>query len=57
MPIGAHVLLRLLAEPLKQPTEALLSDEDHDVLENIREFEDWVMPYLDFWVVHCTEYG
>ncbi|XP_058179143.1 nuclear pore complex protein NUP107 isoform X2 [Rhododendron vialii] len=41
MPIGAHVLLRLLAEPLKQPTEALLSDEDHDVSENIREFEDW----------------
>lgn len=47
MPIGAHILLRLLAEPLKQPIETLLSDEDHEVLENIREFEDWVMPYLD----------
>lgn len=41
MPIGAHILLRLLAEPLKQPTETLLSDKDQDVSENIREFEDW----------------
>ncbi|KAL7234887.1 hypothetical protein ACSBR1_018371 [Camellia fascicularis] len=41
MPIGAHTLLSFLAEPLKQPTEALLSTEDHDVSENLREFQDW----------------
>uniref|UniRef100_A0A5B7BC96 Nuclear pore complex protein n=1 Tax=Davidia involucrata TaxID=16924 RepID=A0A5B7BC96_DAVIN len=41
MPIGAHTLLSLLAEPLKQPTETLLSTEDHDVSENLREFQDW----------------
>ncbi|KAL3528565.1 hypothetical protein ACH5RR_007887 [Cinchona calisaya] len=39
--IGAHTLLSLLAEPLKDPTETLLSAEDHDVSENLREFEDW----------------
>ena len=42
MPIGAHTLLSLLAEPLKQPTDALLSTEDHDVSEKLREFQDWV---------------
>ena len=42
MPIGAHTLLSFLAEPLKQPTETLLSTEDHDVSENLREFQDWV---------------
>ncbi|CAL5379620.1 unnamed protein product [Camellia sinensis] len=40
MPIGAHTLLSFLAEPLKQPTETLLSTEDHDVSENLREFQD-----------------
>ncbi|CAL5381156.1 unnamed protein product [Camellia sinensis] len=41
MPIGAHTVLSFLAEPLKQPTETLLSTEDHDVSENLREFQDW----------------
>ncbi|CAL5381210.1 unnamed protein product [Camellia sinensis] len=41
MPIGAHTLLRFLAEPLKQPAETLLSTKDHDVSENLREFQDW----------------
>lgn len=42
MPIGAHTLLSLLAEPMKQATDILLSTEDHVVSENLREFEDWV---------------
>ncbi|CAL5379236.1 unnamed protein product [Camellia sinensis] len=37
MPIGAHTLLSFLVEPLKQPTETLLSTEDHDVFENLRD--------------------
>lgn len=41
MPIGAHMLLSFLAEPLKQPLDALLSNEDHDFSENMHEFEDW----------------
>ncbi|KAI3463207.1 hypothetical protein Pfo_019870 [Paulownia fortunei] len=41
VPIGAHTVLSLLAEPLKQPTEILLSTEDHDFSENLREFQDW----------------
>ncbi|CAL5379280.1 unnamed protein product [Camellia sinensis] len=41
MPISAHTLLSFLAKPLKQPTETLLSTEDHDVSENLREFQDW----------------
>ncbi|KAL0424939.1 UNVERIFIED_CONTAM: Nuclear pore complex protein [Sesamum radiatum] len=41
IPIGAHTVLSLLAEPLKQPTEILLSTEDNDVSENLREFQDW----------------
>ncbi|CAI9114461.1 OLC1v1015188C1 [Oldenlandia corymbosa var. corymbosa] len=41
MPIGAHTLLGLLAEPLKDPIETLLSTEDSDVSENLREFQDW----------------
>ncbi|CAL5381220.1 unnamed protein product [Camellia sinensis] len=45
MPIGAHTLLSFLAEPLKQPTETLLSTEDHDVSENLREFQDWACEY------------
>ncbi|KAI8027256.1 Nuclear pore complex protein NUP107 [Camellia lanceoleosa] len=45
MPIGAHTLLSFLAEPLKQPTETLLSTEDHDVSENLREFQDWICEY------------
>ncbi|CAL5331346.1 unnamed protein product [Camellia sinensis] len=39
---GAHTLLSFLAEPLKQPTETLLSTGDHDVSENLREFQDWL---------------
>lgn len=41
MPLGAHTLLSLLAEPLNQLTETL-SAEDHDVTENLEEFNDWV---------------
>ncbi|KAL7113980.1 hypothetical protein ACP275_04G093000 [Erythranthe tilingii] len=41
VPIGAHTVLSLLAEPLKQPTEILLSTEDHDVAESLKEFQDW----------------
>ncbi|KAK6153544.1 hypothetical protein DH2020_013183 [Rehmannia glutinosa] len=41
VPIGAHTVLSLLAEPLKHPTETLLSTEDDDVSENLREFQDW----------------
>ncbi|CAL5379220.1 unnamed protein product [Camellia sinensis] len=37
MSIGAHALLSFLAEPLKQPIETLLSTEDHDVSENLRD--------------------
>lgn len=42
MPIGAHTLLSLLAEPLKQPTETLFTTDDEDVSDSLREFEDWV---------------
>ncbi|CAL5381152.1 unnamed protein product [Camellia sinensis] len=45
MPIGGHTLLSFLAEPLKQPTETLLSTEYHDVSENLREFQDWSKYY------------
>ncbi|KAF5952336.1 hypothetical protein HYC85_010280 [Camellia sinensis] len=38
---GARNAHSFLAEPLKQPTETLLSTEDHDVSENLREFQDW----------------
>lgn len=41
MPVGAHMLLSYLAEPLKQPTELLLSLEHHNVSENLKEFQDW----------------
>ncbi|KAH9322538.1 hypothetical protein KI387_017177 [Taxus chinensis] len=41
MPVGAHMLLSYLAEPLKQPSELLLSLEQHYVSENLQEFEDW----------------
>lgn len=41
MPVGAHMLLSYLAEPLKQPTELLLSLEQHSVSENLKEFQDW----------------
>ncbi|KAI7978985.1 Nuclear pore complex protein NUP107 [Camellia lanceoleosa] len=54
MPIGAHTLLNFLLEPLKQPTETLLSTEDHDVYENLREFRTgygkenpWLVPTED----------
>lgn len=40
MPIGAHTLLSFLAEPLKQHSETL--DEDYNVSEDLREFQDWV---------------
>lgn len=42
MPGGAHTLLSLLAEPLKQPTETLFTTDDQDVSDSLREFEDWV---------------
>lgn len=41
MPIGAHMLLSFLAEPLKQPKDTLISFENLYVSENLREFEDW----------------
>ncbi|KAJ9568502.1 hypothetical protein OSB04_004468 [Centaurea solstitialis] len=41
MPIGAHTLLSLLAEPLKHPSETLFSSEDHGISDSLREFEDW----------------
>ncbi|XP_057976190.1 nuclear pore complex protein NUP107 [Malania oleifera] len=41
MPIGAHTLLSFLAEPLKQPGEILLTSDEHDVSENLKEFHDW----------------
>ncbi|KAL7603921.1 nuclear pore complex protein NUP107 [Lactuca sativa] len=41
MPIGAHKLLSILAEPLKHSSEALFSTEDNDVSDSMREFEDW----------------
>ncbi|XP_051152717.1 nuclear pore complex protein NUP107 [Andrographis paniculata] len=40
VPIGAHTVLSLLAEPLKQPTEILTTDEDNNA-EDLREFQDW----------------
>lgn len=42
MPVGAHVLLGHLAEPLNQPTDALLSLDQLRVQENLQEFEEWV---------------
>ncbi|MFS7974637.1 putative nuclear pore protein [Helianthus anomalus] len=41
MPIGAHTLLSLLAEPLKHPSETLISTEDHETSDSLREFHDW----------------
>ena len=48
MPVGAHTLLSLLAEPLNQLTD---SAEGYDVTENLKEFNDWVccnilMPHI-----------
>lgn len=40
MPIGAHALLSLLAEPLKQLSELPNTLEDY-VSENLKEFQDW----------------
>ena len=42
MPIGAHMVLSFLAEPLKQLPETLDGSEDHNVSEDLREFQDWV---------------
>lgn len=42
MPVGAHMLLSFLAEPLKQPNDTLPSFHDNDVFEDLHEFEDWV---------------
>ena len=47
MPIGAHKLLSFLAEPLKQPTENMLSFKDHDVSDYLKEFRDWVCIILN----------
>ncbi|RAL46345.1 hypothetical protein DM860_015338 [Cuscuta australis] len=41
MPIGAHTLLSLLAEPLKFLTETTPSTGDLEVSLNLREFQDW----------------
>lgn len=41
IPIGAHALLSILAEPLKQLSEIPESLEDY-VSENLKEFQDWV---------------
>ncbi|KAK4267216.1 hypothetical protein QN277_024028 [Acacia crassicarpa] len=43
MPIGAHTILGFLAEPLKQHSETL--DEDYNVSEDLREFQDWSVHY------------
>ncbi|KAF7814004.1 nuclear pore complex protein NUP107 [Senna tora] len=43
MPIGAHTVLSFLAEPLKQQSETL--DEDYNVSEDLREFQDWSAYY------------
>ncbi|KAJ8755759.1 hypothetical protein K2173_024303 [Erythroxylum novogranatense] len=40
MPIGAHALLSLLAEPLKQLSEIPDTIEDH-ASKNLKEFQDW----------------
>ncbi|KAJ6701141.1 NUCLEAR PORE COMPLEX PROTEIN [Salix koriyanagi] len=40
MPIGAHALLSLLAEPLKQLSELPNTLDDY-VSENLKEFQDW----------------
>lgn len=40
MPIGAHALLSLLAEPLKQLSEIPDTLEDY-ISENLKEFQDW----------------
>lgn len=42
MPNGAHKLLSLLAEPLRQHSETFSALEDNGVLENLKEFQDWV---------------
>lgn len=42
IPNGAHKLLSLLAEPLRQNSETFSALEDNGVLENLKEFEDWV---------------
>ncbi|KAG6669049.1 nuclear pore complex protein NUP107 [Carya illinoinensis] len=41
VPIGAHTLLSLLAEPLKQLSENHDMLEDYDISDNLREFQDW----------------
>ncbi|MCD7455898.1 hypothetical protein HAX54_030051 [Datura stramonium] len=41
MPIGAHTLLSLLAEPLKQLSDDLVSVESAEFSENLKEFQDW----------------
>ncbi|CAN0877923.1 Nuclear pore complex protein NUP107 [Linum grandiflorum] len=40
MPIGAHALLSLLAEPLKRLSELPAGFEDY-ISENLKEFQDW----------------
>lgn len=41
MPIGAHMLLGYLAEPLKQPTDSLFDSLDEDSSASLDEFRDW----------------
>ncbi|CAN1827470.1 Nuclear pore complex protein NUP107 [Linum perenne] len=40
MPIGAHALLSLLAEPLKRLSELPADFEDY-ISDNLKEFQDW----------------
>ncbi|KAH7547049.1 hypothetical protein FEM48_Zijuj01G0265900 [Ziziphus jujuba var. spinosa] len=41
MPVGAHTILSILAEPLKQLSESSDALEDYNVSENLKEFQDW----------------
>ncbi|KAK4267213.1 hypothetical protein QN277_024025 [Acacia crassicarpa] len=40
---NAHTVLSFLAKPLKQHSETL--DEDYNVSEDLREFQDWCVYY------------
>lgn len=58
-PVGAHMLLSFLAEPLKQPTDTLLSLEEHNIYENMQELEDWVGIHFKMiipWFCSCLSY-
>lgn len=42
MPVGAHTILGLLAEPLKQLSESSDALDDYNISENLKEFQGWV---------------